>query len=122
MTGVSPVMGVGKSAMEFLVRVNAKKLGPKGITVNCVIPGIIPTQPWKHFMKIIMHKKEVNDEEIPEFCNKLAAKYPLQRVGMPEEIANVVAFLCSEKGSFITGVSLRVDGGLHLGALQPSRN
>ena len=115
------LMGVGKSAMEFLVRVNAKKLGPRGITVNCVIPGIVPSKEWKKLIKMLFHK-EVSYDEVGGICSTMAANYPLQRCGKPEDIANTVAFLCSEKGSFITGVCLPVDGGFHLGALQSSGN
>ena len=74
----------------------ARELGPKGIRVNAVAPGIIETD----MMKAV--PKEVIDPMI--------AKIPLRRLGKPEDIANAFVFLASEEASYITGVILSVDG------------
>ena len=74
----------------------ARELGPKGIRVNAVAPGITETD----MMKAV--PKEVIDPMI--------ARIPLRRLGQPEDIANAFAFLASEEASYITGVVLSVDG------------
>ncbi len=74
----------------------ARELGPKGIRVNAVAPGITETD----MMKAV--PKEVIDPMI--------ARIPLRRLGQPEDIANAFVFLASEKASYITGVVLSVDG------------
>lgn len=74
----------------------ARELGPKGIRVNAVAPGITETD----MMKAV--PKEVIDPMI--------ARIPLRRLGQPEDIANAFVFLASEKASYISGVVLSVDG------------
>ena len=74
----------------------ARELGPKGIRVNAVAPGIIETD----MMKAV--PKEVIDPMI--------AQVPLRRLGQPEDIANAYVFLASDEASYITGVVLSVDG------------
>lgn len=74
----------------------ARELGPKGIRVNAVAPGIIETD----MMKAV--PKEVIDPMI--------SRIPLRRLGQPEDIANAFVFLASEEASYITGVILSVDG------------
>lgn len=74
----------------------ARELGPKGIRVNAVAPGIIETD----MMKAV--PKEVIDPMIQ--------RIPLRRLGQPEDIANAFVFLASEEASYITGVILSVDG------------
>jgi 3-oxoacyl-[acyl-carrier protein] reductase len=77
----------------------ARELGPKGITVNCIAPGRIDTA----------RLKEVYPEGPTEA--DLAA-IPLGRLGTPREIGDLVAFLCSDRGAYITGATIPVDGGL----------
>lgn len=85
-----------KFAVNGLTISLARELGPKGIRVNAVAPGITETD----MMKAV--PKEVLDPMIE--------KIPLRRLGSPEDIANAFAFLASEEASYITGVVLSVDG------------
>ncbi len=85
-----------KFAVNGLTVSLARELGPKGIRVNAVAPGIIETD----MMKAV--PKEVIDPMI--------ARIPLRRLGQPEDIANAFVFLASEEASYITGVVLSVDG------------
>lgn len=83
-----------KGALEWAAVSAAVELGPRGITVNAFDPGPTDTG-WLS----------------PELRRAVAAATPLGRVGRPEDAAEVVAFLCSERGRFITGQTLRADGG-----------
>ena len=85
-----------KFAVNGLTVSLARELGPKGVRVNAVAPGIIETD----MMKAV--PKEVIDPMI--------ARIPLRRLGQPEDIANAFVFLASEEASYITGVVLSVDG------------
>jgi 3-oxoacyl-[acyl-carrier protein] reductase len=78
----------------------SRELGPKGIRVNAVAPGFITTP-----MVAAMPEKVLQD---------LQAKVPLKRLGKPEEIANVYAFLASDEASYINGAVIEVSGGMSL--------
>ena len=87
-----------KAGVIGLTRALAKELGPSQIRVNCVAPGVVDTQ--------------MNAHLTPEDRAALAEQTPLGRIGAPEEIAQAVYFLASDRASFITGQVLRVDGGM----------
>jgi 3-oxoacyl-[acyl-carrier protein] reductase len=88
-----------------LVKTLAEELGPHNITINVVCPGKILTD------RLLGGAKQAG---IPrdEFVQKAGLDVPLGRVGTPEEFANVMVFLASERASYVTGVALQVDGGL----------
>ena len=90
-----------KGALETLVRNWAAILGPRGIRVNAVAPGVIDTD-MSNFTKT---------EAGREVTLGMQA---LKRIGKPEEVADVVAFLASDKARWITGASIPVDGGSKL--------
>ncbi|GAB1610186.1 uncharacterized protein LOC115232657 [Argonauta hians] len=94
--------GTGKCVLEYLSRHYAKMLAKRRITSNCIVPGYIKTKPWELREKILG----------PDFgCQKT----PMGRWGQPEEIGDFISYLCSPKASFITGVTIPIDGGLSLG-------
>ncbi len=92
-----------KAAAIQLTRQMAVDLGPMGIRVNAVCPGHIVTE-----------RLEERWERNPSYLEFFKQQYPVRRVGTPDDIANSVAFLCSEEASFITGHALIVDGGLSI--------
>ena len=85
-----------KFAVNGLTVSLARELGPKGIRVNAVAPGIIETDMMKAVPK--------------EVIEPLIAQVPLRKLGQPEDIANAFVFLASDEASYITGVVLSVDG------------
>jgi NAD(P)-dependent dehydrogenase (short-subunit alcohol dehydrogenase family) len=87
-----------KAGLLGLTRATAKELASLGITVNAICPGLIDTQ---------MVRKTTKEEEREAFI----ASFPIQRLGLPEEIGDLVVFLCSEKASYITGASIDINGG-----------
>ena len=87
-----------KSGVRGLTMALAKELGPSGITVNCIEPGVIDT--------------DMNAGLDEASLNELIEATPLCRIGKPEDIANAVFFFASDEASFITGQCLGVDGGI----------
>ncbi|WP_017325156.1 SDR family NAD(P)-dependent oxidoreductase [Synechococcus sp. PCC 7336] len=92
-----------KAGMEVLAKHYAIALAPRGITVNVISPGYIKTQAWNGYLELL-----------PEIDQVPAKSTPMGRWGQPEDIAPLVAFLCSQDSGFITGQHIYVDGGLSL--------
>jgi 3-oxoacyl-[acyl-carrier protein] reductase len=87
-----------KAALQGLTRAAAKELGTFGITVNAVCPGMIDTE--------LTHEYASDD-----LLQRLAASYPVPRLGTSREVADLVCFAASEAAGYITGASLDINGG-----------
>lgn len=99
----SSAYGSMKGAVEVLTRYLAKELGPRGIAANVVAPGAIATDFGGGHVR---DNKEVNDN--------IASLTALGRVGLPDDIGGVVAFLCTEDAKWINGQRIEVSGGIGL--------
>ena len=107
-TGVRPrpgydFPGQAKASLEVISRYYAVHLAPRRITCNIVLPGITATNGWEGV--------KVTREMLDQFAEQ---RSPMKAVLEPEDIANAVDFLMSDRGRFITGMNLNVDAGSHL--------
>lgn len=93
--------GAAKGGVVSLTHALAASLGPE-VRVNCIAPGWIEVGPWK--------KKSAR--VTPSHSDADRAQHPAGRVGVPEDVAELVAYLASDKAGFITGMTFTVDGGM----------
>lgn len=101
--------GMTNSALLNLTKSLSTEFAPHNVLVNAVCPGWVATDMWRRKAAGLQKELGVQSEEE---ARKLAAKKnALGRFGRPEELANAIVFLCSERASYITGVSLNLDGG-----------
>ena len=91
-----------KAGIIGLTKTAAKELGPKGINVNAIAPGLILTAMLKSTPPAILEQMQKN----------LATTVPLNRLGLPRDVANVALFLASDESSYVTGEVISCDGGL----------
>lgn len=99
-----------KAALDHLTRAAALDFAPKGVRVNAVNPGVVITN---------LHRRGgMDDTRYAAFLEHAKDTHPLGRPGTPEEIADLIAFLLSEKSGWITGETIAIDGGRHLTCLR----
>lgn len=94
------IYAVSKTAVVGLTKALSDELGPKGIRVNCVAPGIVPTK----FASALVENPELREQQ--------RTANALKRLGTPQDMAAAVAYLSSDDASYVTGESLVVAGGL----------
>jgi len=106
--GLRPYPGLlpycaSKAAVDQMTRCLALELGPRGVRVNAVNPGVVVTN---------LHRAGgMNEESYQAFLERGDETHPLGRVGQPEEVAELVLFLASERAGWITGTTMSIDGG-----------
>jgi acetoacetyl-CoA reductase len=90
-----------KAGMHGFTKALARELATKGVTVNTISPGYIGTKMVRAIPQEILDTKI-----IPEI--------PVRRLGLPEEIAGLIIYLCSDEAAFITGANVSINGGQHM--------
>ena len=101
--GRCPLYNISKAAVPMIARSLARELGPAGIRVNAICPGSIETgfPRWSTF----------TPEGRKAMIDEVSLNIPLGRIGQPDDVAGMVAFLASDRAMFITGASIPIDGG-----------
>ncbi|MCZ6599917.1 MAG: glucose 1-dehydrogenase [Acidobacteria bacterium] len=106
--GLRPYPGLlpycaSKAAVDQITRCLSLELGPRGVRVNAVNPGVVVTN---------LHRAGGMAEEVYQaFLERGGETHPLGRVGQPEEVAELILFLASSKAAWITGTTMSIDGG-----------
>lgn len=98
------VYGASKGAVVSFTKSLSLEMAPHGVRVNCVCPGDVDTS--------LVAKQLADSQNIEQAKEEMAMHYPLGRIGKPHEIGEVIAFLLSDKASFVTGAAWTIDGGL----------
>ena len=94
---------VSKAGVDQLTHCAALELGPKGVRINAVDPGVVVTN---------LHRTSgMNEEAYAKFLEHSKTTHPIGRVGRPEEVAELILFLASDRAGWITGGSFSIDGG-----------
>jgi NAD(P)-dependent dehydrogenase (short-subunit alcohol dehydrogenase family) len=97
---------ISKAALDQLTRCAALDLAPKGIRVNAVNPGVVVSD---------LHRRSgMTEDSYSAFLEHSKQTHPLGRTGAPDEIADLIAYLASDRASWITGETISIDGGRHL--------
>ena len=94
-----------KAAIDHLTRCAALELAPKGVRVNAVNPGVVVSN---------LHRRGgMGEEQYAAFLERSKETHPLGRPGQPDEIAELIVFLATDRSGWITGDTIAIDGGRH---------
>jgi 3-oxoacyl-[acyl-carrier protein] reductase len=99
---------VPRLGVAGLFKALSKEYGPAGIRFNVISPGGIRTD---RSVELIKKRARETGRPVEELVREAGARVPLRRLGEPEEIADVIVFLCSARASYVTGTLIAVDGG-----------
>lgn len=105
---------VYRAGVVGLAKTLSQQVAAEGITINNVAPGYTRTD---RVAELAESRAEEQGKDVEEVLSEQAAAYPMQRMGEPQELAALVAFLASERASYITGTTIQVDGGYVEGLL-----
>lgn len=94
-----------KAGIIGFTKALAQEVGPMGITVNAIAPGLIDTP--------ILRKSDLPEEQVQQFIETVVGRTPVRRVGIPDDIAAACAYLVSEEASFFTGQVISPNGGMY---------
>lgn len=104
-TDFDAVYAMTKGGIKMLGRESAIELAKYGITVNIIEPGAIAVA-----RTMAPPKREISEEEKRQNALKFRKKFPLGRIGLPEDVASLVCYIASEESTFMSGASVRLDG------------
>ena len=104
--------GIANAGLINFTRALADLGAPDGILVNAVSPGATATERWD---RLVAQQAQAQGQSVEALRAEVAAQQPLGRLGRPEDVADVVLFLASERAGFVTGASITVDGGASRG-------
>ena len=109
-----PPYSVSKAAVNSLTKVMAKDLAPRGVTVNAVCPGFVWTDMWMDVGASMMQAGVAGQATAARevFQSRIDTLVPMRREQTPEDVAELVCFLCSPAARNITGQIIAVDGGV----------
>ena len=99
---------VFRTGLVSLAKTLSSQLAPEGILINNVCPGFFRTE---RSQNLLTRRMEESGRTLEEVTAEALSEVPMGRIGEPEELANLVAFLCSERASYLTGVTIQADGG-----------
>ena len=100
--------GAINAAILNITQALAEECGPDNVLVNGVNPTATATDRWD---ALVQQRSKMTGETVDQIMAASAAKVPVGRIGQPEDIANMVVFLCSERAGFVNGALIEVDGG-----------
>jgi 3-oxoacyl-[acyl-carrier protein] reductase len=103
-----------RTGLIGLAKTLSTSYAPYNILINNVCPGYTLTERVRELAKVVANRRAISPEEV---IKEWEAQIPIGRLGRPEELADLVVFLASERASYITGATIQVDGGLFKGLM-----